>query len=155
MKPPFFVPTDTTTLPFLIAPATLTTCNAGENMHDIPGHERHLAEGRHDEFLVHEDVHVGPSRPSFVHDAVADPGERRFEGAQHRVEVRCLEDDLVLSPGIGSKCRRDSHEDAGTGEFFGRCAGRRSVLPDPPISACTKRLWPTSADRRASRKGLN
>jgi len=149
MKPPFFVPTDTTTLPFLIAPATLTTCNAGENMHDVPGHERHLAEGRHDEFLVHEDVHVGPSRPSFVHDAVADPGERRFEGAQHRVEVRCLEDDLVLSPGIGSKRRRDSHEDAGTGEFFGRCAGRRSVLPDPPISACTKRLWPTSADRRA------
>src|SRR5438552_3707629 len=97
MKPPFFVPTDTTTLPFLIAPATLTTCNAGENMHDVPGHERHLAEGRHDEFLVHEDVHVGPSRPSFVHDAVADPGERRFEGAQHRVEVRCLEDDLVIA----------------------------------------------------------
>src|SRR5207247_5135728 len=149
MNPPFFVPTDTTTLPFLIAPATLTTCNAGENMHDVPGHERRLAAGRHDEFLVHEDVHVGPSRPSFVHDAVADPGERRFEGAQHRVEVRCLEDDLVLSPGIGSKRRRDSHEDAGTGEFFGRCAGRRSVLPDPPISACTKRLWPTSADRRA------
>src|SRR5207249_4772336 len=76
MKPPFFVPTDTTTLPFLIAPATLTTCNAGESMHDVPGHERHLAEGRHDEFLVHEDVHVRPSRPGFVHDAVAGAGAR-------------------------------------------------------------------------------
>src|SRR5437763_16823278 len=107
MKPPFFVPTDTTTLPFLIAPATLTTCNAGENMHAVPGHERHLAEGRHDEFLVHEDVHAGPSRPSFVHDAVADPGERRSEAAQQPIEARRLAADLVLSPGIGSKTGRE------------------------------------------------
>src|SRR5438046_9068791 len=102
MKPPFFVPTDTTTLPFLIAPATLTTCNAGENMHDVPGHERHLAEGRHDEFLVHEDVHVGPSRRRFVHDAVAEPGARRVEAAPHRVAVRCSEAAPRPAPGVAA-----------------------------------------------------
>src|SRR2546430_10741484 len=133
MNPPFFVPTETTTLPFLIALATLTTCNAGENMHDVAGHERHLAQGRHHELLVHEDVHVRPSRPGLVHDALADPRERRFEGAQHRVQVRRLQDDLILSPGVRSQRRRDSPEDAWAGAFFGRVPGVRWLLPRAPF----------------------
>src|SRR5437867_13210229 len=98
MNPPFFVPTETTTLPFLIARATLTTCNTGENMHDVAGHERHLAEGRHHELLVHEDVHVRSSRPGLVHEAFEDRRERRVEGEQHRVQARRLAGELILYP---------------------------------------------------------
>src|SRR2546429_5423997 len=57
-NPPFFVPTATTTLPFLIERAMSTTGDAGEDVDDISGIQFRFRQRCSDEFLVHEDVHV-------------------------------------------------------------------------------------------------
>src|SRR3989454_10217687 len=95
-NPPFFVPTATTTLPFLIERATSTTRNAGEDMDDISGIQFRLRQRRADQFLVHEDVHIGPTSARFVNDPVPDARKIRIERVEHRGDVRRLEDDLVL-----------------------------------------------------------
>src|SRR5207245_821389 len=63
-NPPFFVPTATTTLPFLMERATSTTGDAGEDVDDVSRIQFRFRQGRSDQFLVHEDVHVGPAPPA-------------------------------------------------------------------------------------------
>src|SRR2546427_12180764 len=63
-NPPFFVPTATTTLPFLMERAMSTTGDAGEDVDDVSRIQFRFRQGRSDEFLVHEDVHVRPAPPA-------------------------------------------------------------------------------------------
>src|SRR5438093_1975864 len=102
-NPPFFVPTATTTLPFLIERAMSTTGDAGEDVDDVSRIESRFRQGRSDEFLVHEDVHVRTAPARLVDDAIPDSREPRFEGAQHRGDVRRLEADLVLGVRVGTQ----------------------------------------------------
>src|SRR2546425_160117 len=83
-NPPFFVPTATTTLPFLIERAMSTTGDAGEDVDDVSRIEPRFRQGRSDEFLVHEDVHVRPAPARLVDDALPDSREAPVERAQHR-----------------------------------------------------------------------
>src|SRR5437867_1015066 len=78
-NPPFFVPTATTTLSFLIVPAMLPTCDAGEDVNGVPGLELCRRERTHDDLLVYEDIHVRPSSARLVDDPIPDPRERRVE----------------------------------------------------------------------------
>src|SRR2546430_10690822 len=94
-NPPFFVPTATTTLPFLIERAMSTTGDAGEAVADVSRIESRFRQGRSDELLVHEDVHVRTAPARLVDDAIPDSRETRFERAQHLGDVRHLEDHLA------------------------------------------------------------
>src|SRR2546427_11367107 len=96
-NPPFFVPTATTTLPFLIERAMSTTGDAGEDVDDVSRIESRFRQGRSDEFLVHEEVHARPAPSPIVHDSIPDSRERQVAGAQHRDGVRRLHDDLALA----------------------------------------------------------
>src|SRR5947209_19924096 len=86
-NPPFFVPTATTTLPFLIERAMSTTGDAGEDVDDISGIQFRFRQRCSDEFLVHEDVHVrtAPARPR--DDASPDSRNACLEGTQHRRNI--------------------------------------------------------------------
>src|SRR6266545_3891234 len=75
-NPPFFVPTATTTLPFLIR-AMSTSCNAREDMDHIPAPEPCFGERRPQEVLVHEDVHVLPPVPASSTTRSRIPGNAR------------------------------------------------------------------------------
>src|SRR3989304_9133466 len=79
-NPPFFAPTASTTLPFLIAFATSTTCDTGEDVHDVPGCEANVWQRIPRELVVHKDVHVLPSPSGLVADPVPNPGEHRLRG---------------------------------------------------------------------------
>src|SRR6058998_2131029 len=65
-NPPFFVPTATTTLPFLIVRGMSPTCDAGKDVNGVPGFELCLREGTHDDFLVDEDIYVRPASAGLV-----------------------------------------------------------------------------------------
>ena len=80
-NPPFFVPTATTTLPFLIVRGMSPTCDAGKDVNGVPGFELCLREGTHDDFLVDEDIHVRPASTGLVHDPVPDARKRCVEGS--------------------------------------------------------------------------
>src|SRR5947199_1616927 len=82
-NPPFFVPTATTTLPFLIEQAMSTTGDAGEDVDDVSRIESRFRQGRSDEFLVHEDVHVRPAPARRVDDAHTQSRYARFERTAH------------------------------------------------------------------------
>src|SRR2546428_443292 len=69
-NPPFFVPTATTTLPFLIVRGMSPTCDAGKDVNGVSGFELCLREGTHDDFLVDEDIHVRPPSACLVPDPV-------------------------------------------------------------------------------------
>src|SRR5207245_7893743 len=119
-NPPFFVPTATTTLPFLMERAMLTTGDDGEDVDDVSRIQSRFRQGRSDEFLVHEDVHVRPAPARLVDDAIPDSREVHFEGAQHRGDVRRLEDDFVLAVRVGTQRRRNPHEYPRASDFLGR-----------------------------------
>src|SRR3989454_10522395 len=119
-NPPFFVPTATTTLPFLMERAMSTTGDAGEDVDDVSRIQSRFRQGRSDEFLVHEDVPVRPAPARLVDDAIPDSREVHVEGTQHRGDVRCLQDDFVLTVRVGTQGRRDPHEHPGAGDFLGR-----------------------------------
>lgn len=120
---PFFVPATTATLPFGIEPATLTTCDAGEDVDDVPRREPHVREGRPHELVVHEDVHVFAPAARLVHDPIADPREGGLEPVHERPRVRDLHDDLVLPARVRSERRRDADEDRVPNDLLGRGAG--------------------------------
>src|SRR5207245_5890214 len=109
-NPPFFVPTATTTLPFLIVRAMSPTCDAGKDVNGVPGFELCLREGTHDDFLVDEDIHVRPASASLVHDSVPDPRTRCVERSQDGGHIGRLEDDLVLIVRVRAQRRRDPDE---------------------------------------------
>src|SRR5207245_3477051 len=81
-NPPFFVPTATTTLPFLIVRCMSPTCDAGKDVNGVSGFELCLREGTHDDFLVDEDIHVRSASTGLVHDPVPDPRKRCVERSQ-------------------------------------------------------------------------
>src|SRR2546422_5082378 len=96
-NPPFFVPTATTTLPFLIERAMSTTGDAGEDGNDVSRIQSRFRQGRSDELLVHEDVHVRPAPARLVEHAIPDSRGLHVESAQHCGDVRCLDDHFVLA----------------------------------------------------------
>src|SRR5438132_2936612 len=124
-NPPFFVPTATTTLPFLIERAMSTTRNAREDMDDISGIQFRLRQRRSDQFLVHEDVHIRPASARLVDDPIADSREIRIERVEHRGDVRRLEDDFVLPIRVRAQRRWDPHEHPRAGDL-----PRRNVSGD-------------------------
>src|SRR2546426_2727994 len=71
-NPPFFVPTATTTLSFLMAPAMSTTGHAGQDMHDVSRLHRNAGKWRHHEVLVQEHVHVRTPAPRLIDHSVPD-----------------------------------------------------------------------------------
>src|SRR5256885_107376 len=146
-SPLFFVPTATTTLPFLIADAMSTTGHTGQDMHDVPGLQRHVREGRHHELRVQEHVHDRPSAAGLIHHPMPNPRERGLERLSHARQVRRIEDDLFLSPRVRTEGGRDPNEDTGPSDFFGRHAGR-DTPPGHGNRPETKSLWPTWAKRR-------
>src|SRR5438309_10785908 len=97
-NPPFFVPTATTTLPFLIADATSTTGHTGQYMHDVLGLQRHVREGRHHELLVQEHVHERTSAAGLIHHPMPTPPERGLEPLYHARQVRRIQAGLILPP---------------------------------------------------------
>src|SRR3989442_10916701 len=119
-NPPFFVPTATTTLPFLMERAISTTGDAGEDVDDVSRIQPRFRQGRSDQFLVHEDVHVRPAPARLVDDAIPDSWEVHVEGAQHRGDVRRLEDDFVLAVRVGTQRRRNPHQYPRASDFLGR-----------------------------------
>src|SRR5437867_12860339 len=100
-NPPFFVPTATTTLPFLIERAMSTTGDAGADVDDVSRIESRFRQGRSDEFLVHEDVHVRPAPARLADDAIPDSRRAQVEGAQHRGDGRRLPGDFVQAVRAG------------------------------------------------------
>src|SRR6266566_4377490 len=122
-NPPFFVPTATTTLSFLIVPAMLTTRHAGQDMHDVPRLQCHSGKRRHHEVFVQKQVHLRTSSASLVDDPIPDSRERGIERLQHAGEVRCIEDDFVLSRRVRTEGGRDPHEDTDSCDLSWRCAG--------------------------------
>src|SRR2546427_12898559 len=76
-NPPFFVPTATTTLPFLIERAMSTTGDAGEDVDDVSRIQFRFRQGRSDEFLVHEDVHVWPAPAALRTTGIPSPPKLR------------------------------------------------------------------------------
>src|SRR5213080_210554 len=128
-NPPFFVPTATTTLPFLIGPAMSTTGDAGEDMYDVSRIQFRIRQRCSDQLFVHEDVHIRPAPSRLVDDAIPDSREVRVEGVQHRCDVGCLEDDFVLPVRVGAQRRRDPHEHTGSGDFLGRDIGGHDSFP--------------------------
>src|SRR5437016_10666874 len=151
-NPPFFVPTATTTLPFLIERAMSTTGDAGEDVDDVSRIQFRFREGRSDEFLVHEDVHVWPAPARLVDDAIPDSREARFEGAQHRGDVRRLQDDFVLAVRVGTQRRRDPHEHTRSGDFLGRDIGDDS---SPRTASTARRKAFGRRPRAGMRKALS
>src|SRR5882762_4159597 len=128
-NPPFFVPTATTTLSFLIAPAMSTTRNAGQDMYDVSRLQGHIGKRRHHEVLVQEQVHVRTPAAGLVDDPIPDSRERGLERPQHAGEVRCIEDDFVLSPRVRTEGGWDPHEDSDAGDLSCRCAGHDASPP--------------------------
>src|SRR5712691_9770354 len=147
-NPPFFVPTATTTLPFLMERAMSTTGDAGEDVDDVSRIQFRFRQGRSDQFLVHVDVHVRPAPTRLVDDAIPDSREVHVEGAQHRGEVRRLQDDFVLAVRVGTQRRRDLHEHPGPGDFRGRDVRDESF----PRTASTARR--KAFGRRPRRAGM-
>src|SRR5438094_6433818 len=129
-NPPFFVPTATTTLPFLIERAMSTTGDAGEDVDDISGIQFRFRQRCSDEFLVHEDVHVRTAPARLVDDAIPDSREARFEGAQHRGDVRRLQDDFVLAVRVGTQRRRDPQSTPARAISLGEMS--EMILPPAP-----------------------
>src|SRR2546426_7010360 len=129
-NPPFFVPTATTTLPFLMERAMSATGDAREDMDDVSRIHFRSRQGRHDRSRVHEDVHVRPAPARLVDDAIPDSREVHVEGAQHRGDVRRFEDDFVLAVRVGTQGRRDPYEHPGAGDFPGRDVRNESFPRD-------------------------
>src|SRR3989449_2656431 len=130
-NPPFFVPTATTTLPFLMERAISTTGDAGEDVDDVSRIQSRFRQGRSDQFLVHEDIHVRPAAARLVDDAIPDSREVHVEGAQHCGDVRCLQDDFVLAVRVGTQGRRGPDANPGAGYFLGRGVRDLSLTPTP------------------------
>src|SRR2546426_4474743 len=151
-NPPFFVPTATTTLPFLMERAMSTTGDAGEDVDDVSRIQSRFRQGRSDQFLVHEDVHVRPAPARLVDDAIPDSREVHVEGAQHCGDVRCLQDDFVLAVRVGTQGRRDPHEHPGAGDFLGRDVRDESF---PRTASTARRNAFGRRPRAAMRKALS
>src|SRR5437867_7565875 len=151
-NPPFFVPTAPTTLPCLIERAISTTGDAGEDVDDVSRIDSRFRHGRSDEFLVHEAVHVRPAPARLVDDAIPDSREARFEGAEHRGDVRRLQEDLVLAVRVGTQRRRDPHEHPRAGDFLRRHVGND---PSPRTASTARRKAFGRRPRAGMRKALS
>ena len=66
-------------------------------MHDVPRLQCHTGKRRHHEVLVQEQVHVRTPAARLVDHPIPDSRERGLERLQEAREVRCFEDDFVLS----------------------------------------------------------
>src|SRR5256885_16818905 len=77
--PPFYFSTASTTPPFYNSDAMSTTGHTGKDMHDVPGLQRHVREGRHHELLVQEHVHERTSAAGLIHHPMPNPRERGLE----------------------------------------------------------------------------
>src|SRR5438046_2529391 len=71
-NPPFFVPTATTTLSFLIVPTMSTTRHDGQDMHAVPRLQCHRGKRRHHEVFVQEQVHIRTSSAGLVDNPIPD-----------------------------------------------------------------------------------
>src|SRR3990170_1455066 len=127
---PFFVPTRTAVLPFFTVFAKSTTCDAGEDVDDVPRMEASRLEVPAHEVLVHEHVDVPPRLARLVDDAIPDAGERRIEAPEEGGDVERLEQDLVQTVRVLAERMRDPDEDPGAHELV---RGTASLgHPTPP-----------------------
>src|SRR5213083_2219201 len=147
-NPPFFVPTATTTLSFLIVPTMSTTRHAGQDMHDVPRLQCHRGKRRHHEVFVQEQVHIRTSSAGLVDNPIPDSRERGIERLQHAGEVRCIEDDFVLS----RRVRTEGGIRTRTPIRAISPADARDMTPPPEhgIHGETKRFWSAGVSQRGA-----
>src|SRR5438105_4538245 len=151
-NPPFFVPTATTTLSFLIVPAMSTTRYAGQDMHDAPRLQCHRGKRRHHEVFVQEQVHIRRSSASLVDNPIPESRERGIdrlhhagEGREaHAVWHRCGRGGPARGQGERLRSRHRAPPDRGK---------RDPGVPEGPLEARGHPDAPWSTERRCRFRG--
>src|SRR5438876_962775 len=155
-NPPFFVPTATTTLSFLIVPTMSTTRHAGQDMHDVPRLQCHRRKGRHHELFVQEQVHIRKSSAGLVDNPVQESPERGLERLKHAGDVRRIDDVLVLSRRVrmeGGPARREGERLRSRHRAPSDRRERDPGVPEGPLETRGHPDAPWSTERRCRFRG--